>query len=97
MPSQAPRSNTDKKREQLRKCERELEHALRSGFSRDRLVKGAEKLRAANLSLIKARFYWAKDAKVKGHDIDDNVAKFQSETQRWKEKSIHDILQDYAA
>jgi hypothetical protein len=97
MPSQAPRSNTDKKREQLRQCELELKHALRSDFSRDRLIGAAEKLRAAALSLVKARFYWAKDAKIKGRNFDERVAKFQSETQKWKNKSIDEILHDYAA
>ncbi len=97
MPSEVPRNNTAKKREQLLRREQELEHALRSGFARERLIKAAEDLRAARLSLLKAELYWVQDAKVRGHDIDKRVAKIQSDTQRCLEKSIDEILHDCAA
>lgn len=97
MPSRAPRNNTDKKRQQLLQRERELEHALRSDFSRESLIKAAEKLRAAHLSLLKAELYWAQDAKVRGRDMDERVAKIQSDTQRWLDKSIEEILHDYVS
>jgi hypothetical protein len=95
MPSNVPRSNTTKKREQLRLQERKLEHALRSGFSRERLVGAAEDLRAAHLSLLKAELYWAQDAKIRGRDIEERVTKIQDDSRRWQEKSVDEILHDY--
>ena len=47
------------------------------------------------MSLLKAELYWAQDAKVQGRDVDELVAKLQSDTQRWLDISIDEILHDY--
>ena len=94
MPSQVPRINSTKKREQLLQRVQELEHALHSNFSREKLVRAAEKLRRAYLSLLKAELYWAQDAKVRGSDVDERIGKIQNDTQRWSEKSVDEILHD---
>ena len=94
MPSEVPRSNTTKKREQLERREQELAHALRSGFSREKLVRAAEDLRAAQLSLLKAELYWTENAKIRGREVDEHITKIQDDTRRWTERSIDEILHD---
>lgn len=64
MPSAAPRSNATKKEEQLRQKQQELEHAIRGGLSQDKLVRAAERVRAAQLSQLKARLHWTEDAQI---------------------------------
>lgn len=94
MPSEVPRSNTTKKREQLERREQELAHALRSGFSRERLVRAAEDLRAARLSLLKAELYWTKNAKIRGRKVDEHIVKIQNDMRKWTEKSVDQVLLD---
>jgi hypothetical protein len=65
MPSQVPRSDTSKKHEQLLRRIGELKHAIRSGVSRHKLTKAAEGVRAAQLSLLKARLHWIEDAQIR--------------------------------
>ena len=95
MPSQVPRSNTTNKREQLERREQELAHALRSGFLREKLVRAAENLRAAQLSLLKAELYWTVNAKIRGREVDERVTKIQDETRKWAERSVDEILHDH--
>jgi len=97
MPSEVPRNNTTKKREQLQRREQELQHAIRSAFAREKLIRVAEDLRAAHLSLLKAELYWTYDAKVRGRDIDERIAKIQSDTDKWRDRAIDEILHDHAA
>jgi hypothetical protein len=96
MPSEVPRGNTSKKREQLARRERELQHALRSGFTREKLVRAAEDLRAARLSLLKAERYWAEDGRTRGRDVEERVTKIHNDTQQWMEKPVDEILRDYS-
>jgi hypothetical protein len=95
MPSHAPRTVTTKKREQLERREQELEHAIRTALPREQLVRAAEAVRAAYLSLLKAERYWAEDAKVVGHDVDARISNIQRDTQRWTERSVEEIRHDY--
>lgn len=95
MPSNVPRTDTTKKREQLERREQELQHAIRSALPREQLVRAVEAVRAAHLSLLKAERYWAEDAKVRGRDIDERLRNIQKNTQRWTKKSVNEILDDY--
>jgi hypothetical protein len=95
MPSHVPRSDTSKKRGQLERREQELEHAIRTALSREELVRAAEAMRAAHLSLLKAELYWAEDAKIAGRDIDARIRNIRRDTQKWTERSIDEILDDH--
>jgi len=95
MPSRAPRSNTTKKREQVERREQELTHAVRSGFSHERLAQAVEDLRAAQLSLLKAELYWTQDAKIRGREVDERIAKIQDDIRRWTDRPADEILHDY--
>lgn len=97
MPSNVPRSNSTKKREQLERRQLELAHAIRSGFSHERLVQAAENLRAAQLSLLKAELHWVEDSKIRGKLTGEHIARIQSDARTWTEKSVEQILHDFAA
>jgi hypothetical protein len=58
MPSYPPRSETVRKREILEKRERELKHALKNKFQEIKIQRAAEKVRTAQLNLIKAEAHW---------------------------------------
>ncbi len=95
MPSHVPRTDTTKKREQLARREQKLEHAIHSVMSREQLVRAAEAVRAAQLSLLKAELYWAEDAKLVGRDVEARIENIQRDTQGWTERSTDEILRDY--
>lgn len=95
MPSNVPRSDTTKKREQLQRREEELKHAIRSEVSHAKLNRAVENLKDARLSLLKAELYWAEDERIRGRNVDGRVAKIQDESRRWQERSVEDILHDY--
>ena len=95
MPSHIPRTDTTKKEIQLSHREHELKHALHSRFTREKLVKAAEKLRTAHLSLLKAKLYWAEDARLQGRDVTAHLAKIHDEKREWMERSTEEILRDF--
>ena len=102
MPAAAPRSNTTKKENQLRQKQQELEHAIISGLSRDKLVKAAERVRAAHLSLLKARQYWVADAKIQHTGGRRSTRDFgavheiEEATRAWTAKSVDFIIAERA-
>jgi hypothetical protein len=100
MPSRAPRTDTAKKREQLARREQELDHAIRSTLSRDQLVRAAEGVRAAQMSLLKAELYWIEESRIVARGVmepgvDARISNIQRDQQRWAERSIGDILNEY--
>jgi len=102
MPSNIPRTDTTKKREQLAQREQELDHAIRTELPRDRLVRAAERVRTAQLSLLKAELYWAEEARIVGQgivkpEVQAHVGRMQRAVQSWTERSIDQILDDYTA
>ena len=96
MPSHVPRTDAAKKREQLAQRQQELEHTIRSEFPREQLVRAAEAVRAAHLSLFKAEIYWAEEAELAGRDVGARIANIERDAQRWTERSIEEILQEYS-
>jgi hypothetical protein len=96
MPSDPPRANTAKKREQLLKREQEFRHALCAGFARERLVTAAENLRAAQISLLKAELYWTRDAKIRGRDVEKRIAKIEKDARQWMDKTFDQIVAEAA-
>ena len=95
MPSHIPRTNTTKKREQLARREQELEYAIRSPLPHEQLVRAAEAVNTAHMSLLKAELHWAEEAKIVGRDVDARIANIQRDMQRWTEQSIDEIMHDY--
>ena len=95
MPSNIPRTDTTKKEIQLWHRKQELKHALHSGLTREKQIKAAEKLRAAHLSLLKAKLYWVEDARIQGRDEAARLANIQDETRKWMEMSADEIVHDF--
>ena len=102
MPAAAPRNNTTKKESQLRQKREELEHAIRSGLPHEKLARAAERVRAAQLSLLKARLHWALEARIQRtggrpptRDF-GSVAEIQGSTRDWTERTIASIIADHA-
>ena len=100
MPSNIPRTDTTKKREQLAQREQELDHAIRAELPRDRVVRAAERVRTAQLSLLKAELYWAEEARIVGRgivkpDVHAHIDKIHRARQSWTERSIDQILDEY--
>jgi hypothetical protein len=102
MPAAAPRSNTTKKENQLRQKREELEHAIRSGLPHGKLVRAAERVRAAQLSLLKARLHWALEARIQRtgwrpptRDF-GSVEEIEDATRHWTEKTNESIIALYA-
>ena len=95
MPSQPPRQNTAKKRVQLAKREQELTHAIRNSLPDAQLVRAAEAVRTAQLSLLKAELYWAEDPKNIYRDRTSGIPKIQRDQQMWTEKSAEEIVSKY--
>ena len=71
MPSFPPRTETIKKQNQLSRRELELLCAIRKKVSKEKIIKTAEKYRAAQLSLIKAKLHmiWEKGIQQKKPSI----------------------------
>jgi hypothetical protein len=92
VPSNPPRKDTTKKREQLSKREQELKHAIRVGYTGQRLVRAVENFRSAQLSLLKAKLYWAKDNRIRGRDTDDQIATLGAEMEQLMRKKVEEIL-----
>jgi hypothetical protein len=100
MPSWAPRSDTTKKREQLLKREEELKHAVRAGLPHAKVLKAAQRVREAQLSLLKARLHWARDAQIQksGQGVTrayGEVEEIEDAIRDWKQKSTEAIVSEH--
>ncbi len=83
----------------MRQKQQELEHAIRSGHSPHQLAKAAEQVRAAQLSLLKARLHWLSEAQIQRsgtfHPATRDYGQIdamEKTTHLWKEKSVEEIL-----
>jgi hypothetical protein len=101
MPAAAPRSNTTKKENQLRQKQEELEHTIRSGLPHAKVVRAAESVRAAQLSLLKARLHWAMEARIRWtgrhpatRDF-GSIEQIEDATRDWTEKTNESIIALY--
>lgn len=103
MPSNVPRSDTSKKREQVLQRQRQLEHAIRSKRPDNKLLQAAERVREAQLSLLKARLHWALEARfryiyppsTRTRDFGE-IAKIEEATRAWTDKSAGTIISEYS-
>ena len=86
----------------MRQKQEELEHAIRSGLPHAKVVKAAERVRAAQLSLLKARLHWALEARIRWtgrhpatRDF-GNIEGIEDATRDWTEKTNESIIALYA-
>lgn len=81
-------ANHQKTRRVFRKREKQLEHAIRHDFSRDRIVKAAERLREARLKVFKSDF--AKSSVRQATTWQPN-----EEAKRWQAMPVDEIIERY--
>jgi hypothetical protein len=103
MPSYPPRENSTKKGEQLLKRKQELQHAIRAGAPHGQLAKAAEKLRSAQLSLLKAELCWVRAARLKNFRVtgpscaaQERIEIIEEKARKWESKTLDEILHDPA-
>lgn len=87
--------DTGKKQGQLQRREEELRRALLRQLPRDRLIAAVENVRAARLSLLKAKHYWAEVARMTGRLGPNHAENIEAEKQAWLKKPMEEILGQY--
>ena len=97
MPIYPPRNEPIRKIEILEKRELELIKCIRTNASTEKTNNKAEKVREAQLNLLKARL-----ALIKPYKADDKTertdilrTKLQSEIKLWKDKQMESIINEY--
>jgi len=97
MPIYPPRNEPTRKIEVLEKREMELEKCIRTKASTEKTENKAEKLRTAQLNLIKARLALITSFKEEDNSQNNKQLrnKLEKEFKNWKTKSIQKIISDY--
>lgn len=95
MPTWPPRSNSTKKREQLVRREEELRHAIRSAAAPAVVMKGAERVRLAQLSILKAERHWTRDIKMRRKNVATGLHSIEKGITEWQEKPVGAIIAAY--
>lgn len=89
-------ANHEKKRRIFAKREREILHAIKHGFTEEKLLLTAEKLRAAKVSVFKRAF--SKDSVNQPHNFSpEEIAVDNKELQMWLSMSSEEIVIMYRA
>jgi hypothetical protein len=87
-------ANHEKKKRIFAKRERELRHAIKHGFSREKLALAAEKLRTAKINVFKCRF--AANRPVQPHEFrPEELAAQDRELERWVAMTPEEIIALY--
>jgi hypothetical protein len=98
MPSYPPRQNSTKKQEQLQRRQQELQHALRTKLPSNQLAKAVEKVRTAQVSLLKADLHWARQKGLKHFkvsepaELKEQIANLQQQVEKWESMSLDEII-----
>ena len=97
MPTYPPRNEPIRKIEILEKREMELSKCIRTNASEEKTNNKVDKVREANLNLLKARL-----ALIKPFKLDDKTekteklkTKLEKEIEVWKTKSISSIIDEH--
>ena len=97
MPIYPPRNEPIKKIEVLEKRMMELEKCIRTNASEEKTINKAEKVRTAQLNLVKAKL-----AILKPYRFEDNtdankknIEKLEKEYIEWEKKSVELIVKEY--
>ena len=94
MPCFAPRLEPVKKREQLQKFKRELEHAVKKDLPIEKQIRLVDKYRLAQLSLLKAKMHEAKEGNFERKNNTLVIGKIENQASLWKAKSFELILKE---
>jgi len=86
------RSYPAKKLAILGKRENELSHAVHAGLSQEKLIKAAEKVRAAQLSVLKGKRHYIVDD---GHPHFDGFKEIDAKAAEWTSIKVEKIIEQY--
>ena len=95
MPSYPPRNEPIKKVEELSKREKELQHAIKNNFSREKLTKAVEKYRTAQLSLLKAKTHLIHDNEFQQRPHNLKIESIEKKIEIWRNKTFGDIINEF--
>ena len=86
----------------MRQKQLELEHAIDSHLPPAKLARAAERVRAAQLSLLKARLHWIEDAQIQRSRLGSRftrhvgeAAEIRDATRVWTEKAVEIIIREH--
>ena len=97
MPLYAPRTEPIKKREQLLLREKELQIAIKTNASNERIIKLVEKYRLAQQALNKAKLHEFHDKEFQKKTNNLKIEKIQSDILLWTNKSDLEIIKEITA
>ena len=92
MPLYAPRTEPIKKREQLLLREKELQIAIKTNASNEKIVKLVEKYRLAQLSLNKAKLHEFQERELQKKTTTLKIEKIESDILAWTNKPDLEII-----
>lgn len=97
MPSYVPRTTPVRKKEILEKREAELCHALRHASPQDRINRLSEKVREAQLNLIKAKKHLDQSFRPEDRTVEQEqrLENFNNQTEIWIKYSSQEIIELY--
>jgi hypothetical protein len=97
MPSYVPRTTPVRKQEILEKREAELCHALRQALSPDRINRLSEKVREAQLNLIKAKKHLDQSFKAEDRTVEQEqrLENLNKQTELWLKYTSQEIIELY--
>jgi hypothetical protein len=94
MPGFAPRNEPTKKREQLASRKLELQLALQTNCTREKLHKLVEKYRHGQLSFLKAKLHVLKEKNFEKKSTSLNYAKLEAAIAIWEKKLPGEIISE---
>ena len=95
MPTFPPRTETNKKREQLLCRIEELRHALQRNVSDITLAKVIKKYRDAQLSFLKAQLHFIKEKEFQKKPHNLNQSQINSDIEKWKSITDEQIVRSF--
>jgi hypothetical protein len=97
MPIFVPRTSPVRKQEILEKREVELSHALRQGASPERITRLSEKVREAQLNLIKAKKHLDQlfRPEDRTNEQGQRLANLNEQTEMWNKYTSKEIIERY--
>jgi hypothetical protein len=97
MPRYVPRTASVRKQEILEKREAELRHALRQASSHNRILRLSEKVREAQLKLIKAKKHLDQSFRVEdiSAEQEQRLNNLNKQTELWSKYTSQEIIELY--
>ncbi len=97
MPSFVSRHEPVKKKEELALREQVLKNAIAGNYPQDKLLKAAEKYKAAMIGMLKAKIHYTLEMDYKKKTSPFDIPTPEAEIIDWKEKSVEAIIEGFSS